>query len=177
MKPVVLAVALALASSAAVAQDKPAAPLAKPAATTVPAKPAAATAVAPKAIPLAAPKPLVKENPMQTTASGLQYIDTVVGTGDAPVTGKRVTVHYTGWLQSNKQKFDSSVDRGKPFSFAIGIGQVIKGWDEGVLSMKVGGKRQLIIPANLGYGARGAGGVIPPNATLVFDVELLSVEK
>ena len=114
---------------------------------------------------------------MQTTASGLQYIDQVVGTGDAPVAGKRVTVHYTGWLQSNKQKFDSSVDRGKPFSFSIGIGQVIKGWDEGVLSMKVGGKRQLIIPANLGYGARGAGGVIPPNATLVFDVELLSVEK
>lgn len=111
-----------------------------------------------------------------TTPSGLKYIDEVVGTGASPKNGKRVTVHYTGRLADGK-KFDSSHDRNKPFAFAIGVGQVIKGWDEGVLTMKVGGKRKLIIPANLGYGARGAGGVIPPNAELHFDVELLSVES
>lgn len=109
-----------------------------------------------------------------TTASGLQYVDQTVGNGDAAVAGKTVTVHYTGWLENGK-KFDSSVDRGQPFSFPLGAGRVIKGWDEGVQGMKVGGKRKLTIPANLGYGARGAGGVIPPNATLIFDVELLGV--
>lgn len=109
-----------------------------------------------------------------TTASGLQYVDLVVGTGDAAVAGKTATVHYTGWL-TNGKKFDSSVDRGQPFSFPLGAGRVIKGWDEGVQGMKVGGKRKLTIPSDLGYGARGAGGVIPPNATLVFDVELLGV--
>jgi peptidylprolyl isomerase len=109
-----------------------------------------------------------------TTASGLKYRDDVVGDGASPERGKRVTVHYTGRLTDGK-KFDSSVDRGQPFAFTIGVGQVIKGWDEGVMSMKVGGKRQLTIPPDLGYGARGAGGAIPPNATLVFDVELLSV--
>ncbi|MGE0063841.1 MAG: FKBP-type peptidyl-prolyl cis-trans isomerase [Xanthobacteraceae bacterium] len=112
-----------------------------------------------------------------TTPSGLQYIDTKVGTG-ASGAGKTATVHYTGWLWQNGKKgakFDSSVDRGQPFSFPVGGGQVIKGWDEGVASMKVGGKRTLIIPPSLGYGARGAGGVIPPNATLMFDVELLAV--
>lgn len=111
-----------------------------------------------------------------TTPSGLSYQDAKVGTGAAPVKGKSVKVHYTGWLV-NGTKFDSSVDRKEPFSFNIGAGQVIPGWDEGVMTMKVGGKRRLTIPANLGYGARGAGGVIPPNATLIFDVELLDVQK
>jgi peptidylprolyl isomerase len=113
-----------------------------------------------------------------TTSPGLQYIDTKPGTGAAPGKGQTVTVHYTGWLYENGQKgkkFDSSVDRGQPFQFPVGAGRVIAGWDEGVGSMKVGGKRTLIIPPNLGYGARGAGGVIPPNATLMFDVELLGV--
>jgi peptidylprolyl isomerase len=109
-----------------------------------------------------------------TTPSGLKYVDEVVGGGDSPQQGKKVKVHYTGRLTDGK-KFDSSVDRGQPFEFTIGIGQVIKGWDEGVMSMKVGGKRQLIIPPDLGYGARGAPGAIPPNAELIFDVELLGV--
>lgn len=109
------------------------------------------------------------------TDSGLEYVDTVVGTGDSPKKGQQVTVHYTGRL-TNGQKFDSSVDRGQPFMFTIGIGQVIKGWDEGVMSMQVGGKRTLTIPPQLGYGARGAGSAIPPNATLVFDVELLGIK-
>ena len=107
--------------------------------------------------------------------SGLKYVELLVGAGDSPKTGDEVTVHYTGYLTDGK-KFDSSVVRNKPFSFTIGYGQVIKGWDEGVATMKVGGKRKLIIPANLGYGSRGAGGVIPPNAELVFDVELLGVK-
>lgn len=111
----------------------------------------------------------------QTTASGLKYIDETVGTGDSPNTGQKVTVHYTGTLENGK-KFDSSKDRDEPFTFTIGIGQVIKGWDEGVATMKVGGKRKLIIPSELGYGSRGAGGVIPPNATLHFDVELISIK-
>jgi peptidylprolyl isomerase len=109
-----------------------------------------------------------------TTPSGLKYTDEVVGTGESPARGKSVKVHYTGRLTDGK-KFDSSVDRGQPFVFSIGVGQVIKGWDEGVMSMKVGGKRQLVIPPDLGYGARGAGGAIPPNAELIFDVELLGV--
>lgn len=108
------------------------------------------------------------------TASGLKYIDQVVGTGEAAIAGKTANVHYTGWLE-NGTKFDSSVDRGQPFSFPLGAGRVIKGWDEGVQGMKVGGKRKLTIPSDLGYGSRGAGGVIPPNATLIFDVELLGV--
>lgn len=112
---------------------------------------------------------------MITTPSGLKYVDEKVGTGASPTKGKNVTVHYTGTLADGK-KFDSSVDRNEPFSFVIGVGEVIQGWDEGVLGMKVGGKRKLVIPAKLGYGARGAGGVIPPNAELHFDVELLSAE-
>ena len=110
----------------------------------------------------------------KTTGSGLSYTDEVIGTGESPTTGKKVRVHYTGTLTDGK-KFDSSVDRGQPFEFVIGVGQVIQGWDEGVMGMKVGGKRRLEIPSALGYGARGAGGVIPPNADLVFDVELLGV--
>jgi FKBP-type peptidyl-prolyl cis-trans isomerase len=113
-------------------------------------------------------------NPEVTTESGLKYIDLVVGTGRVAASGNHVTVHYTGWL-TNGTKFDSSVDRHDPFSFPIGSGKVIRGWDEGVAGMKVGGKRKLTIPSQLGYGARGAGGVIPPNATLVFDIELLEV--
>lgn len=114
--------------------------------------------------------------PPTTTPSGLQYWDIVVGTGATAVAGSQVSVHYTGWLTSG-EKFDSSVDRGQPFSFPLGAGQVIKGWDEGVAGMKVGGKRQLRIPPELGYGAAGAGGVIRANATLIFDVELLQVGK
>ena len=108
------------------------------------------------------------------TPSGLKYVELAEGTGLQPKTGEQVSVHYTGWL-TNGTKFDSSHDRREPLVFPIGSGQVIKGWDEGVGSMKVGGKRKLIIPAHLGYGARGAGGVIPPNATLVFEVELVAV--
>src|SRR3954467_3091901 len=114
-----------------------------------------------------------------TTASGLQMIDTKVGTGATPRTGQICVMHYTGWLYENGvkgKKFDSSVDRGEPFEFPIGQQRVIAGWDEGVATMKVGGKRTLIIPAKLGYGDRGAGGVIPPNATLIFDVELLGIK-
>ncbi len=119
------------------------------------------------------------ESKMHKTPSGLQYEDTVVGAGDSPKTGQTCVMHYTGWLWENGakgKKFDSSVDRGKPFKFQIGRGMVIKGWDEGVATMKVGGKRTLLIPPQLGYGTQGAGGVIPPNATLMFDVELLGVE-
>ena len=111
---------------------------------------------------------------MITTPSGLKYIDSVVGVGESPVRGKKVSVHYTGTLADGK-KFDSSVDRGTPFSFLIGVGQVIQGWDEGVSSMRVGGKRTLRIPGKLGYGERGYPGLIPPNAELIFEVELLGV--
>src|ERR1700684_1078605 len=114
-----------------------------------------------------------------TTASGLQIIDTKVGTGATPKPGQICVVHYTGWLYPDGQKgkkFGSSVDRNDPLEFPVGQRKVIAGWDEGVASMKVGGKRTLIIPPDLGYGARGAGGVIPPNATLIFDVELLNVK-
>jgi peptidylprolyl isomerase len=114
-----------------------------------------------------------------TTSSGLQYIDNKAGTGASPRANQTAVVHYTGWLYANGakgKKFDSSVDRNEPFEFPVGAGQVIKGWDEGVASMKVGGKRTLIVPPQLGYGARGAAGVIPANATLMFDVELLGVK-
>jgi peptidylprolyl isomerase len=117
--------------------------------------------------------------PVMTTPSGLQIIDVTVGTGASPKTGQICVMHYTGWLYENGvkgKKFDSSVDRKEPFEFPIGQQRVIAGWDEGVATMKVGGKRTLIIPPDLGYGTRGAGGVIPPNATLIFDVELLAVK-
>ena len=115
---------------------------------------------------------------MITTASGLQYLDTHIGTGAVATAGQQVQVHYTGWLYNDGvqgAKFDSSKDRGQPFAFHLGAGMVIAGWDEGVAGMAIGGQRTLIIPASLGYGARGAGGVIPPNATLKFDVELLGL--
>ena len=111
---------------------------------------------------------------MTTTASGLQYEDLTVGSGATAKKGDSVEVHYTGWL-TDGTKFDSSLDRGSPFGFPLGAGRVIKGWDEGVAGMKVGGKRKLRIPPQLGYGARGAGGVIPPNAELIFEVELLGI--
>ncbi len=121
-----------------------------------------------------------KESKMTKTESDLQYRDINEGTGEKPKTGQTCVMHYTGWLWENGargKKFDSSVDRGEPFDFPIGTGRVIKGWDEGVLSMKVGGKRELLIPPNLGYGSRGAGRVIPPNATLLFEVELLKIQE
>ncbi len=115
---------------------------------------------------------------MEKTASGLQYEDTQAGTGASPQRGQTCVMHYTGWLWENGakgKKFDSSVDRGSPFEFPLGMGRVIKGWDEGVASMKVGGKRTLLIPPALGYGDRGAGGVIPGGATLLFEVDLLGI--
>jgi FKBP-type peptidyl-prolyl cis-trans isomerase len=129
--------------------------------------------------PVASTAPAQGAPKMSELPSGLKYTDTTVGTGAQATAGHKVTVHYTGWLYNNGakgNKFDSSLDRGQPFSFGLGAQQVIKGWDEGVAGMKVGGKRTLIIPPELGYGARGAGGAIPPNATLMFDVELLKVD-
>ena len=119
------------------------------------------------------------EAKIMNTKTGLGFEDLKVGTGVAAVSGKTVSVHYTGWLDANGKpgkKFDSSLDHGQPFSFPLGSGMVIKGWDEGVAGMKIGGKRRLLIPASLGYGARGAGADIPPNANLIFDVELLGVK-
>ncbi len=160
MTPLLGAVIIALATTAC-AQD----------ASKSVSKPAASTAA--KATTAEKGKSMTR-----TSASGLKIEDTVVGTGAEAVAGGTVTVHYTGWLfESDKRgtKFDSSVDRKEPFKFPLGAGRVIKGWDEGVAGMKVGGKRVLTIPPDLGYGARGAGGVIPPNATLQFEVELLGV--
>ncbi len=117
----------------------------------------------------------VNQANLAATSSGLKYEEKTVGTGDSPSRGQTVRVHYTGWL-TDGTKFDSSVDRGSPFEFVLGVGSVIKGWDEGVASMKVGGRRTLVIPPELGYGPRGAGGIIPGNATLVFDVELLGIK-
>jgi FKBP-type peptidyl-prolyl cis-trans isomerase FkpA len=128
------------------------------------------------------PAASTQENTAMTSITTLQKNDTAVGTGREAEPGFNVSVHYTGWLYDEKaadhkgKKFDSSVDRGQPFKFDLGAGQVIQGWDEGFAGMKIGGKRTLIIPSEMGYGARGAGGVIPPNATLIFDVELLDVK-
>jgi peptidylprolyl isomerase len=117
----------------------------------------------------------VDEEDFTTTESGLKYYDLETGTGDTPEAGQTVVVHYTGWLADGTQ-FDSSLDRGEPFSFVLSAGNVIPGWDEGVATMKVGGKRQLVIPPELGYGDQGAGSVIPPGATLIFEVELLEIQ-
>jgi peptidylprolyl isomerase len=117
----------------------------------------------------------VEESAYTTTPSGLKYHDIVVGDGAQPQSGQTVVVHYTGWLEDGTQ-FDSSLSRGETFEFTLGAGQVIPGWDEGLSTMKVGGKRQLVIPADLGYGSGGAGGVIPPNATLIFEVELVDIK-
>ena len=142
--------------------------------------PIVGAALASVSLGLAAPAPAA-EGPGKMTelANGLKYTDTAVGTGAEATPGHKVTVNYTGWLYENGQKgkkFDSSFDRNQPFTFSLGAHQVIQGWDQGVDGMKVGGKRTLIIPPDLGYGQRGAGGVIPPNATLMFDVELLKVD-
>jgi peptidylprolyl isomerase len=142
---------------------------------------AAAFAVQAGILAFVAPSSAVAEDAAKTTTtlSGLKITDTKVGTGATPKAGQICSMHYTGWIYANGskgKKFDSSHDRGEPFQFPIGTGQVIPGWDEGVATMKVGGKRTLIIPPELGYGARGAGGVIPPNAWLIFDVELLGVK-
>ena len=170
-KTTALLCALALAAPVALAQQKQAA------------KPQPAKAAAPAAAKAEPPAETKKESKMVKTESGLGYEDIVVGTGPSPVTGQTCVMHYTGWLWgwlgttgAKGTKFDSSVDRGSPFEFPIGRGRVIKGWDEGVSTMKVGGKRTLLIPPQLGYGDRGAGNVIPPGATLLFEVELLGVK-
>jgi peptidylprolyl isomerase len=140
---------------------------------------AVATALSVAATGVIAMSEAADAQPVTTTPSGLKIIDVKVGTGPAPKAGQTCVMNYTGWLYENGKKgakFDSSLDRNQPFSFPIGQHQVIAGWDEGVATMKVGGKRTLIIPPELGYGSRGAGGVIPPNATLMFDVELLGVK-
>jgi peptidylprolyl isomerase len=138
--------------------------------------PATESAPTQSAIPTSNSAPTPVSGAPHKTPDGLEYWDSKTGTGAVATKGQTVTVHYTGWLAANGVKFDSSVDRGEPFQFPLGEGQVIKGWDEGVAGMKVGGKRQLRIPPSLGYGAEGAGGAIPPNATLIFDVELLKVK-
>jgi peptidylprolyl isomerase len=140
---------------------------------------AVATALSVAATGVIAMSEAADAQPVTTTPSGLKIIDVKVGTGPAPKPGQTCVMNYTGWLYENGKKgakFDSSLDRNQPFSFPIGQHQVIAGWDEGVATMKVGGKRTLIIPPELGYGSRGAGGVIPPNATLMFDVELVGVK-
>jgi peptidylprolyl isomerase len=140
---------------------------------------AAVAAIAFSTAPAAADEKKGGESKMQKSPSGLQWEDVKVGTGATPKASQTCVMHYTGWLWEDGakgKKFDSSVDRGTPFEFPLGQGRVIKGWDEGVATMKVGGKRKLMIPSALGYGARGAGGVIPPNATLFFEVELLGVK-
>ncbi|HQR45538.1 MAG TPA: FKBP-type peptidyl-prolyl cis-trans isomerase [Thermoanaerobaculia bacterium] len=138
------------------------------------------TAPAPAQEKASSPAPAEKkESKMIKTPSGLEYEDTKVGTGESPKTGQICAMHYTGWLWVNGAKgpkFDSSYDRGRPYDVALGMGRVIKGWDEGIATMKVGGKRTLLIPPQLAYGARGMGGVIPPNATLIFEVELVAIK-
>ena len=167
-KTAALLCALSIAGAVPAFAQKPAA---KPAGPKSGAQASPGTAPAPEAAK--------KETKMVKTESGLGYEDLVVGTGPSPETGQTCVMHYTGWLFENGAKgakFDSSVDRGRPFEFPIGTGRVIKGWDEGVATMKVGGKRTLLIPPQLGYGDRGAGNVIPPGATLLFEVELLGVK-
>jgi peptidylprolyl isomerase len=157
-------------------EQKPTAPQAPTAAT--PPKPAdmGSSALVPAPTTSPTPPPLPEGMTFTTTPSGLQYAIVRPGTGPNPTSGQTVQVHYTGWLEADGTKFDSSVDRGQPFAFPVGSGKVIKGWDEGVLGMKVGEKRRLLIPSNLAYGPRGAGGKIPPDAKLVFDIELLAIK-
>ena len=128
-----------------------------------------------KEVPMSAPNPAPAQPSEVVTPSGLKYIDLVEGAGPSPRQGQVVRVHYTGWLENGK-KFDSSVDRDEPYMFPLGVGEVIPGWDEGVATMKVGGKRKLIIPGRLAYGPEGRGNVIPPNATLIFEVQLLGLQ-
>ena len=159
-------------SSCGGAEQKPANSNSQPATSSQPTpQPTVAAAPSPSPSPSASPAQAGRE---VRTASGLRYVDLVEGTGPSPRTGQQVTVHYTGTFE-NGRKFDSSKDRGQPYPFRIGLGQVIPGWDEGVMTMKVGGKRKLIVPPKLGYGATGFGQTIPPNATLIFEVELLGV--
>lgn len=143
-------------------------PSGTPSASATPTIPAQSPTTAPEAPPDVSGETV-------TTASGLQYIDILEGNGESPLTGDTVVVNYTGWLQDSSAKFDSSLERPQPFSFVLGIGSVIAGWDEGVATMKVGGKRRLIIPSDLGYGEQGSGQSIPPNSTLIFDIELLDI--
>jgi peptidylprolyl isomerase len=182
--PVAVAMALAVVGCKSQAPEAPKAGAeAQKPATTAQKPPEPRNAEAPAtskpaqapAAPAAQEDPLKDATNLTTTPSGLKYQDLKPGEGATPQAGQTVVVHYTGWLTDGK-KFDSSVDRGQPFKFRLGQGMVIKGWDEGLSTMKVGGKRKLVIPPELGYGPRGAGGVIPPNATLVFDVELLGVQ-
>ena len=167
---------LALAASALVAlgiagcANTRSSPKSTPSTSNTAAAPPPAPAPVPSGIP---PVPAGALAPV-TTASGLVYQDFVVGTGASPVTGQMVSVHYSGWL-TNGTPFDSSRKRGVPYSFAVGTGRVVAGWDEGIMSMKVGGQRRLTVPPSLGYGPNGKGGVIPPNATMIFDVELMAV--
>lgn len=167
MKRTALGLAILIAGLPLAGADGPqTAPSAKKAAKKKPSKKAA--------------EPAQKGPDMITTESGLKYVDTVVGAGETPQKGQKCLVHYTGWLDKGKGerglKFDSSRDRNEPLAIPIGVGRVIKGWDEGVISMKVGGKRTLYIPSHLGYGAKGAGADIPPNADLIFDVELIRIK-
>ncbi len=143
--------------------------------TSATAAPPAATPAPETAVKPESPANAATDADLTTTPSGLKYKDLVAGDGPVAETGMTATVHYTGWL-TDGTKFDSSLDRGQPFSFQLGAGQVIRGWDEGVKGMRVGGKRKLVIPSNLGYGSQGAAGVIPPGATLVFEVQLLGVK-
>jgi peptidylprolyl isomerase len=165
---------LVLLFAFACSTEKPAAPAAAPSADVRTPAPPPAAAPAPK-VDTSAPSSVAGLTPV-VTPSGLKYWVLKEGTGPTPKAGQNVRVHYTGWLKDGT-KFDSSVDRGEPLPFAVGVGQVIPGWDEGVLTMKVGEKRQLEIPPGLAYGDEGAGGVIPPGATLVFDVELVGIDQ